>query len=97
MRKYLLTWGALIVLTTATLLLSLHGHGAAGLIIAFAFSTVKATVVAWNFMHLSEETLSSRLALLTGALLTLLLVGLVVGDVALRPELGVSPPELIRR
>lgn len=97
MRRYVLTWGMLIVLTTATLLLSLHGHGKSGLFIAFGFSMVKATSVAWNFMHLSEETLSSRLAIITGALLTLLLVGLVVGDVALRPDLGVSPPELIRR
>lgn len=97
MRKYVLTWATLLVLTTATLLWALYGHGAAALLVAFGFSTVKASIVAWNFMHLSEESLSSRLAIVTGALLTLLLVGLVVGDVALRPNLGVSPPELIRR
>jgi caa(3)-type oxidase subunit IV len=90
--RYVATWGALLVLTTATLLLSFDDHGTSGLAIAFAFATTKAVLVAWIFMHLSEQPLSSRLALVAGVLLAVLLVGLVVGDVALRPDLGVQVP-----
>lgn len=91
-RNYVFAFVALIVLTTATLLLSFESHGATGLAAAFAFSATKATIVAWIFMHLAYQPLSSRMALLAGVLLTMLLVGLVVGDVALRPDLGVYPP-----
>lgn len=91
-RNYLLAYIALVTLTTATLLLSFESHGASGLAAAFGFSVTKASIVAWVFMHLANQPLSSRLALLAGVLLTTLLVGLVVGDVALRPDLGVHLP-----
>lgn len=91
-RHYVFAYVALIILTTATLLLSFESHGASGLAAAFAFSATKASIVAWVFMHLAHQPISSRLALLAGVFLTVLLVGLVVGDVALRPDLGVHLP-----
>ena len=48
--------------------------------------------MAWLFMHLSEETWSSRLAMLSALLFALLLTGLIVGDISRRPYLAVQVP-----
>lgn len=94
--RYTVTWGVLLVLTTATLLLSFVDSGSTAMTVALGFSFVKAGIVAWVFMHLSDESLSSRLALVVGVLLIALLAGLIVGDVALRPDVGVRLPPVIR-
>lgn len=93
-KAHLLTWVALLVLTTATLLTSFVLDGASELVAALVFAIVKASLVAWFFMHLVEERLPSRLAFAVGFIFTALLVGLTVSDVLGRPRLEVQAPQV---
>jgi cytochrome c oxidase subunit 4 len=89
---YVLIWAALVLLALGTFITSFHVHGTGEVVAALSFAAVKAFLVAWFFMHLSEEGLASRLAFLIGVLFVVLLLGFTLGDVMLRPDIPVKVP-----
>lgn len=93
-KGYLLTWAVLLTLTTATLLVSFVAHGVWEYISGLGFAVVKASLVAWFFMHLVEERFSSRVSFLVGVLFVILIVGLVVADVVTRQPIEVQVPSI---
>ncbi len=90
----LAVFAVLLVLTTATLLLSFVLHGHPGLVVAYVIALMKGLLVAWEYMHLKLEAHSSRFAMLAALLLALLLVGLTAADVVTRPTIDIRPPPL---
>jgi cytochrome c oxidase subunit 4 len=80
---YLGAYAALVLLATASLLLSrIEWRG--DLVVAMVIAGIKTILVLWLFMHLAEERSSSRYAVLVAVLLIALLVGLSAADVATR-------------
>ena len=90
----LVVFVVLLVLTTATLLLSFVLHGHPGLIVAYVIALMKGVLVAWEYMHLKLEAHSSRFGMLAALLLAVLLVGLTAADVVTRPTMDIRPPPL---
>lgn len=92
MTRYLYTFGALVALTTLTLLLSFVPLGAWAMPAAMAIALVKAVLVALYFMHLVEHRTSSWVAFAVSVLLAMTLVGLAWLDVISRTQVDVAPP-----
>jgi len=92
-KGYFGTWVALIILTTATFLLSGVIHGDWGVISGLLFAVAKGNLVLWIFMHLAEEPFSSRAAFLVSVSFVVLLLGMILGDINFRPLLEVSVPQ----
>lgn len=84
MKNLLLTGLALLALWGVSFGLSYLDFGAASLGIALAIAAVKAALVGAIFMELARARTSIRLAVITAGALAVVLVGLVLGDVALR-------------
>jgi cytochrome c oxidase subunit 4 len=55
-RTYLLVWGALMVLTAATVAVSYVHLGMMNVVVALLIAAVKASLVALFFMHLRYES-----------------------------------------
>jgi cytochrome c oxidase subunit 4 len=73
-------FGALLVLTVLTVLVAQHDLGKADLSIAMLIATVKATLVAWFFMHLNHDKGVNRLAFLTALIFAGLFLAVTLGD-----------------
>lgn len=80
--RYAGTYAALLVLATLSFLLSRARVG--GPPVALLIAAIKAVLVLWFFMHLSDQHSSSRIAVLVAAMMISLLVGLTSLDVASR-------------
>lgn len=82
--KYLLVWGALMVLTVVTVLTGrMHmEHGA--LALALVIASVKGALVALYFMHLAEHKGANRLVFATSMLFVLLLLAFTLFDIGTR-------------
>ncbi len=83
---YVVTWGALMVLTTATFLVSRVDLGVMQVPVALAIACSKGALVVLIFMHLLELHSVNRVFMLGAFLFVILLVGLTVGDVTRRQE-----------
>ncbi len=83
LRTYVFTYAVLLILATLSLLLS-RIHFAGGIGVALAIAAVKACAVVWFFMHLAEQSASSRFAILVAMSLMVILVGLTAVDVDTR-------------
>jgi caa(3)-type oxidase subunit IV len=83
LRTYTATYVVLLVLATLSLLLS-RVHFAGGLAVALGIAVLKASAVLWFFMHLTEQSSSSRFAVLIAVSLMAVLAGLTLVDVATR-------------
>lgn len=90
-RSYVIAWGALILLSGATLALSFAPLGPLHAPVALLIAAVKATFVIAVFMHLAEHGETNRVALVLWVLLLVILVALTAGDVATR-AIGLKPP-----
>lgn len=55
-RNYFAVWGALIVLTTMTVLVSYVHLGMMNVVVALIIASLKASLVALYFMHLQYES-----------------------------------------
>jgi cytochrome c oxidase subunit 4 len=88
---YVLTFVALLVLATASLLLSFVQWPGGNLVVAVAIALGKALLVAFFFMHLAEQSFTSRMTMLVSVLFVALLVGLASADVATRHTLQARP------
>ncbi len=89
---YLATWVALLLLTALSFGLSYVALGWAEMPVAMLIATIKATLVAFFFMHLVEAPFAYRFSLLVAVLMVILLVGLSVADVDTRAPLPVTQP-----
>lgn len=84
LRPVLVALAALIVLTLASWGLALVPLGAAGSPVALGIAVVKATIVGWVFMELSDATTPVRVVALTTIAFIALLCGGIITDVVLR-------------
>ena len=79
-RKYQLVFGALLILTIVTVLVAeIHVTIALGIIIALLIATVKASLVASFFMHLSHEKPWIYWILLITLFCLISCMGLIIG------------------
>jgi caa(3)-type oxidase subunit IV len=91
---YAATYIVLLVLATASLLVS-RVHFGGSLAVALVIAVLKAAAVLWFFMHLVEQSSSSRFAILVGVSLMAILAGLTIVDVVTRhtfPGKSEPPP-----
>jgi cytochrome c oxidase subunit IV len=95
--KYVLIWGALMVLTVVTVLTGRMHLPTWGLALALVIASVKGSLVALYFMHLSEHKGASRLVFGTSLLFVVLLLCFSLFDLGtrFRPGLpsGSTPTE----
>ena len=79
-RTYLLVFGALMVLTAATIVSAHLDLGAGNFAVALIIAFTKATLVVTYFMHLRYGTAVSRALLVAGVLAVFLLMGIALDD-----------------
>lgn len=82
--RYLMIWGALVVLTAATVTAAgLHlAHWSA--LAAILIATVKGTLVLFYFMHLRHEAPIFKVSLLVALLTLAVIMVLTFADIAFR-------------
>jgi cytochrome c oxidase subunit 4 len=85
---YLVTYAALLLLSAATLGVSLASLGATGVALSLAIATAKAVLIALFFMHLRHQRRSNAAVALVALVLVAFFVGLSAADVATRGETG---------
>ncbi|PTL84039.1 cytochrome C oxidase subunit IV family protein [Vitiosangium sp. GDMCC 1.1324] len=95
--RYVLVWGALMVLTVVTVLTGRMHLPDYGLLLALVIATVKGGLVALFFMHLAEHKGANRLVFGTSMLFVVLLLVFTLFDFGtrFRPALAPNgtPPE----
>ena len=79
-RTYLRVFGALLLLTFATIQAAFLDLGALGTPVALAIAAVKATLVVMYFMHARYSPPLTRLAFFGGLYWLLILFGLTMAD-----------------
>src|SRR5512132_412431 len=90
--RYLVVWGALLVLTFGTWAISrVHIPGMGAILVALGIAIAKGTLVALFFMHLYDQPGANRIVFVTSLVFVALLVGLTVLDNATRFPLA-NPP-----
>ncbi len=91
---YVIVFVALIALATISLLLSFVHWPAGDLPLSLVIALMKAMLVLWFFMHLSEQRFSNRFVVAVSVLMLVLLVSLASVDVASRKTFPtrVEPP-----
>src|SRR5215472_11814355 len=83
-RFYWGIFGALVLLTIATVKVSYYDFGAANTIIAMLIATMKASLVAAFFMHLRHDKLFNTLAFLAAFLFLAIFILLTYDDLGYR-------------
>lgn len=76
-----LVWVALLVLASASWALAGVVHGHAALACGLGIAAAKGALVAWFYMHLSEEGLSIRITFVAALAFLVILGGLTLADV----------------
>ena len=82
--KYVLVWGALMVLTVVTVMTGRMHLPDWGLALALIIASVKGGLVALYFMHLAEHQGASRLVFATSMLFVVLLLAFTLFDFGTR-------------
>ncbi|HZS37037.1 MAG TPA: cytochrome C oxidase subunit IV family protein [Polyangia bacterium] len=88
---YALTFLALIVLATLSLVLSLVHWPIGDLAISLVIAAIKAVLVLWFFMHLVEQRFANRFVVAVSVGFVALLVGLAAADVVTRHTYAPRP------
>ena len=88
-RTYVITWGALLVLTLVTYLVALQDFGFMNTPIALAVAFLKASFVVIYFMGLRYNTPLTKLVAVAGFFWLLILFGITLSDYVTRPWIGV--------
>ncbi len=84
---YFLTFGALMVLTAATVIVATFDLGWANDVVAMAIAVTKALLVLWFFMHLRYSTRVTVLTAVAGFFWLAILIFLTLNDYATRETL----------
>jgi cytochrome c oxidase subunit 4 len=88
--RYVLVWGALLLLTGLTYGLSLIDMGAGSIVVALGIAVVKSSLVAIFFMHILAERGTVRLTPIVGVFFVVLLALLAIADFRFRFPPGVA-------
>lgn len=88
---YFLTFGALMVLTAATVIVATFDLGWANDVVAMAIAVTKALLVLWFFMHLRYSTRVTVLTAVAGFFWLAILIFLTLNDYATRGTLFPFP------
>ena len=88
---YYSIFGALMVLTTATVLAAYVNLGSFNAPVALAIATFKATLVVLFFMHVKYSSRLTKLIVLTSLFFLLILIGETMMDYATRGLQGLLP------
>lgn len=83
-------FGALVLLTVATVKVSYYDFGSANIIIALLIATVKASLVAAFFMHLRHDNLFNTIAFLAAFLFLAIFILLTYDDMGQRGRIDNS-------
>ncbi|CAM4527095.1 cytochrome C oxidase subunit IV family protein [Corallococcus exiguus] len=89
--RYVVIWIALLVLTLVTVFTGRMHLPDFGLVLALIIASVKGTLVALYFMHLSEHQGANRLVFGVSILFVVLLIGFSLMDLGTRFRLA-NPP-----
>src|SRR5580692_366510 len=89
-RFYWGIFGALVLLTVATVKVSYYDFGSANIVIALLIATLKASLVAAFFMHLRHDKLFNTLAFLSAFLFLAIFILLTYDDLGTRGRMGPS-------
>lgn len=92
MRALILTFVALILLTALSWFVSDLSLGEAEILVALAIASIKTILVTTFFMHLFEESIGPRLALVSGVFFVGLLATFVAAEVATRGTTALLMP-----
>jgi cytochrome c oxidase subunit 4 len=84
---YFLTFGALMVLTAATVIVANFDLGWANDVVAMGIAVTKALLVLWFFMHLRYSTRVTVLTAVAGFFWLAILIFLTLNDYATRETL----------
>ncbi len=82
--KYILVWGALMVLTLVTVFTGRMHIETGALALALVIASVKGALVALYFMHLAEHQGASRLVFATSMLFVVLMLLFTLFDIGTR-------------
>jgi cytochrome c oxidase subunit IV len=88
---YFLTFGALLVLTAATVIVANFDLGWANDVVALGIAVTKALLVLWFFMHLRYSTRVTVLTAVAGFFWLAILIFLTMNDYATRETLFPFP------
>ncbi|HEX9779368.1 MAG TPA: cytochrome C oxidase subunit IV family protein [Geopsychrobacteraceae bacterium] len=83
-RTFILTWLALLILTTITVVVSRIELGALNIWAALAIASLKSSLVIFVFMHLKQESKLFRVCLLVMLVILAIFIGLTFFDVLYR-------------
>jgi cytochrome c oxidase subunit IV len=89
--RYVVIWVVLLVLTIVTVLTGRMHLPSFGLLLALVIASVKGTLVALYFMHLSEHRGANRLVFGVSIAFVVLLIGFTLMDFGTRYRLS-NPP-----
>jgi cytochrome c oxidase subunit 4 len=89
--KYVLVWGALMVLTVVTVVTGRMHLPQFGLLLALVIATVKGGLVAMYFMHLAEHKGANRLVFGSSMLFVVLLLVFTLFDMGTRFRPALPP------
>ena len=81
---YLVTWMALLALTTLTVTVAGMQLGRISILVAIVVAAIKATVVTFFFMHLREERTSLKVMVLVCLATLAIFIGITFFDVLFR-------------
>jgi len=90
-RSHVLTWIALMILATLTLLLSRAHFGHLDIFFALIIAVVKTVLVALFFMELIEHRFVNSMVLIVSAGFVTLLISLTVADIVTRHTFPKGP------
>jgi cytochrome c oxidase subunit 4 len=82
--KYILVWGALMVLTLVTVFTGRMHIETGALALALVIASVKGALVALYFMHLAEHQGASRVVFITSMLFVVLMLLFTLFDIGTR-------------
>jgi cytochrome c oxidase subunit 4 len=88
-RLYATVFGSLLVFTFLTVVVASYDFGFLNTAIALAIACAKASLVIWFFMGVRFNTSLTKVAVASGFVWLLIMVGLGMSDYLSRPWLGV--------
>ncbi len=94
-KTYFLVWGALMVLTVATVFIARLNLGPFNDIVALVVAVTKALLVILFFMHVKDSSRLTRLTVVAGFFWLTILIGITLTDYLSRPavdKLRAIPP-----
>ena len=94
LKVYLGVFGALMVLTTITILVAYVDLGELNKVVALGIASFKATLVVLYFMHVKYASRLTQLIVVSGFFFLMILLSLTMVDYASR--MWVNPPALLR-